>query len=372
MACSFRDAGDSQTTTSCTLAFFGNQVGKTKRAMNLLRKCAHFKSLAGLLLLLALGSPAQADTVRTQTISLHKGWNAVFLQVTPAVLDPAVVFSNTPVAIAAIHLPMETPVEFIQNPATIQWKKDGWGVWYAPNRPDGFLSSLHAMNGNRAYLLYSSQEFTWQVTGTVTLEPTRWKSSSFNLVGFGVSSQSPPTFDKFFAGSAAHHPYQIYRLVDGLWTQVSDPIRTTMRSGEACWIYCKGGSDYQGPLRVKLAAGQGVSFTDAGESGLSLANESNDPLGVQVQTVANDAGLPLAYLVRGVTQARIDQIAFDLPQTYQLPSLDPGQTTGFWLKLRRDQMTNPTQATLLKISADVGVETWIPVTGTRADLSAAP
>ncbi|MDB6112524.1 MAG: hypothetical protein JWR69_4274, partial [Pedosphaera sp.] len=363
---------DIRTTNFSTLNFSVIRLGKTKRAMNLLRKCPPFKSLAGLFIIIALGSAAHADTVRTQTISLHKGWNAVFLQVTPAILDPAVVFSNTPVAIAAIHLPMETPVEFIQNPGAIQWKKDGWGVWYSPNRPDGFLSSLHAMNGNRSYLLYASQDYTWQVTGAVTFEPTRWKSSSFNLVGFGVSSQSPPTFDKFFAGSTAHQPYRIYRLMDGLWTQVSDPIRTTMRSGEACWIYCKGGSDYQGPLRVKLSAGQGVSFTDAGETGLAIANESNDPLGVQVQTVSNDAGLPLAYLIRGITQARIDQIAFDLPQTYQLPSLDPGQSTGFWLKLRREQMTNPTQATLLKISADVGVETWIPVTGTRTDLPATP
>jgi hypothetical protein len=340
--------------------------------MNLLRLCPSFKSLAVLFIIIALGSPAHADTVRTQTISLHKGWNAVFLQVTPAVLDPSVVFSNTPVAIAAIRLPTQTSVEFIQNPTTINWKKDGWGVWYAPSRPDAFLSSLHAINGNRAYLLFSLQDYTWQVTGSVVFEATRWKSSSFNLVGFGVSSQSPPTFDKFFAGSAAHHPYRIYRLTDGLWTQVSDPIRTTMRSGEACWIYCKGGSDYQGPLRVKLSAGQGVTFNDSGESGLSLANESSDPMGLNVTTISADAGVPLAYINRGITQARIDEVAFDLPPTYPLPSLDPGQNTGFWLKLRREKMTTASQTTLLKISTDAGVETWIPVTGTRTDLPVAP
>jgi hypothetical protein len=58
--------------------------------------------------------------------------------------------------------------------------------------------------------------------------------------------------------------------------------------------------------------------------------------------------------------------------TYQLPALEAGQSTGLFLRLRRDQMTSATQSELLKISTDSGVQTWIPITGSRGDLSPAP
>src|SRR5437870_1051673 len=78
-----------------------------------------------------------AGNTRTQTLALHKGWNSVFLQVTPTNTEPASVFTNLPVTIAATFFAVDRKVEFIQNPGSIPWSKDGWGVWYGANRPDG-------------------------------------------------------------------------------------------------------------------------------------------------------------------------------------------------------------------------------------------
>src|SRR5690349_4479206 len=86
---------------------------------------------------------------RTQTIAIHRGWNAIFLQVTPSNTDPAVVFANTPASIVASYFAVQKPVEFVQNPSSIVWNQQGWAVWYGPGRADGFLSSLRAIYGNR-------------------------------------------------------------------------------------------------------------------------------------------------------------------------------------------------------------------------------
>lgn len=308
-------------------------------------------------------SSVQASTLRTQVVSLHKGWNAVFLQVTPTNSDPAAVFANTPVSQVAIYFDINSSVQFIQNPGGISWKKDGWAVWYAPNRSDAFLSNLYSINGNKSYLIYSDQDYSAAIIGNVTFEVPKWKPNSFNFTGFSVSGQSPPTFDKYFAGSAAHHPYRIYRLVNDQWTLVANPSTTSMRAGEACWVYCSGASDYQGPLAIKLTSGQGITFNGTGQTAITLANSTPDPLNIQVDTMANDIGVPLGYVVRGITTGGIVNATFDLPAHYSPPALEAGQSSGLWLKLRQEKMTATTQSTLLKISSDSGAEIWVPVTG---------
>jgi hypothetical protein len=315
---------------------------------------------------------AQANTSRTQTIALHKGWNAVQLQVTPADTVLQSVFSGTPITIVATYFGALSSAQFIQDPSANAWKKEGWGVWYAPGRPDAFLSTLNGLAGNRAYLIFAKQDYTWNVTGEVSFPKVQWKSDSFNLVGFCLDPVSPPTFAKFFSGSTAHQPGRIYRLVNDQWVLVSSPAQTTMKSGEAYWIYCAGASDYQGPLLASTPSGRLSLSGSPAEVVLGLSNQGSDPVNITVQTVAGDGGLPLSYAIRGVTTAKISDLIFDLPANYSLPTLESGSTTGLYLRLKRDQMTSATQSALLKISTDSGVQMWVPITGTRDDLSSTP
>lgn len=325
-----------------------------------------WKIISFVVLVFITVTAARASGIRTQNISLHKGWNAIFLEVSPTNASPAAVFASTPVSIAGVYFGGDTSVQYIQNPGNISWKRDGWAVWYAPSRQDDFLSTLFAIQGNRGYLIYAESDFMWTVTGTVALGTVKWKPDSFNYGGFGVNAAAAPTFGRYFAGSTAHQPGKIYRLVNDQWTLVANPATEQMRAGESCWVYCKGASDYQGPLSVKVATGDSVLFGSSAESPVTLENRTGDPLTVKVETVAQDSGLPLAYVVRGISTNALNAATFDLPALHTLPALEAKQVSYLWLKLRREKMSNATQTALLKISTDSGAEVWLPVTGTVA------
>jgi len=224
---------------------------------------------------------------------------------------------------------------------------------------------------SRGFERKAQQDFILAVRGEVAFEPVRWKNDSFNFLGFGLDAQSPPTFAKFFSGSTAHQPNRVYRLVNDQWMLVTSPGGTRMRSGEAYWVFCKGGSDFQGPLTVQISGVDRLAFGGLGESSVLFVNRSTDPFSLKVETHSGVLGLPLSYIVRGITDGRMADHYLDFTALHQLPSLEPSQKSGLWLKLRRERMTRAEQGTLLRISTDAGVELWIPVTGTRSDLTAA-
>lgn len=328
--------------------------------------------LVGLLAVIGFVPVAAADALQSQTINLHKGWNAVFLQVEPTNARLADCFGGTPVTMVASYVGDGLTVQYVQNPTTNTIsQQNGWLVWYAPTRPDAFLTRLFNLTGNKAYLVYSKSDYVWLVSGTVTLATVRWKPNSFNLVGFGVDELSPPTFDQFFAGSDAHHPYRIYRLVNERWVLVDSAPATQMRSGEACWIYCKGSSDYQGPLYAKIQNGKTVTLNGPSPAGVLLANNSKNPLSVRVEKVGGNPGVPLGFVLRAVTESNVVAATFDLPDVYNMPAFDPGESRGFWLALHPERMTADAQSTLLKITTDIGTQCWLPVEGHRSDVTPA-
>jgi hypothetical protein len=301
---------------------------------------------------------------------LHKGWNAVYLQVDPTNSKPNECFQGTPVSVVASYVGNGSAVQYVQNPTTNSvTKNNGWSAWYAPGRPDAFLTQLFNLNANNAYLIFSQSDYVWSVTGTAVLSAVKWKPNSFNLAGFSLDRLSPPTFSQFFSGSAAHQPYRIYRLVNDQWTLVDSASTTQMRSGEACWIYCNGGSDYQGPLEVKAPNGQQAYITGVNPAGILLANKTVNPLSVKVENATSSEVLPLAFVLRAVTDSNVVSASFDLPATYNMPVFEAKESRGFWLTVRPEKMATATETTLLKITTDIGTQCWLPVTGNRSGLN---
>ncbi|MEI7729601.1 MAG: hypothetical protein WCO56_08505 [Verrucomicrobiota bacterium] len=313
----------------------------------------------------------QADSIRTQTIALQKGWNAVYLQVQPTNVAPAQVFGALPVSIVAAYFNTGSSVKFLSSPTNTAWKKEGWGVWYAPTRKDAFLSSLFSINGNRAYLIYANQACIWTVTGNVLFEPMTWRSDSYNLTGFTLDATSPPTYQKFFSGSKAHQPLKIFRLLNDRWVQ-ADPIFTPMKDGEAFWVYCTGGSQYQGPLGIQVLMNGALDFgLSTSKLDLTLLNDSPTPLGISVINNGNSP-LPLAYVLQKVMTGSIVQMNIDLPPQFDMPTQDPYSSTALRLTLKRENMTVARQVSLLKVVSDYGTVFWLPVAGSRPDLPATP
>ena len=327
------------------------------------------KYMKGLIALIFFASlVARADLVRTQVVNLHRGWNAVFLQVDPTNPKPSDCFQGTPVTMAAAFTGADKSLQFGKNRSVGNLvSQNGWDIWYAANRADAFLTSFFQFNGGKAYLIRADSDFTWTVTGNVVPVTVKWQPNAFTLAGFCLDDVSPPTFDQFFAGSAAHHPYQFYHLVNDAWVKVDTAQTTQMHSGEAYWIYCNGSSDYQGPLAVSAPNPNSFSVNGTTPSGILLQNNSPHPLIVQAQNLAGSDRLPLAYQLRAVTDTNVVTTTLDLPATYAMPSFDASEKRGLWLTVRPERMTSAAQTGLLKITTDLGTQLWLPVTANRSE-----
>lgn len=326
---------------------------------------------AGLIPTLSQAQDESPGHQRTQEIALTKGWNAVYLEVEPADAAPAVVFTGVPVDKVATLFKNPGNQQFVTDPEINLTKAQGWGVWYAADLPEAFLKSLDAINGNRAYLVHAKSDCQWRATGRVTGAAVSWQPDAFNFTGASVAAVGAPTFAQYFAGSTALKNQAIYRMVNGRWKQVAQPSAESMRSGEAFWIFCKGASDYQGPLSIQ-ATSQGLQLGQ-GPADLTLRNEAPHPLTPTIEHVAGDAApLPLSILVKtyGDPQAPVKSVAANKPAAawqQPMPPLEVGGAIALPFECRSSELLRPVQGSLLKITTDLGTETWVPVTGRRGD-----
>lgn len=334
-------------------------------------------SVAAMIVSAAISRVSAAEEIvghsRTQEIALAKGWNAVFLEVEPPDASPAKVFEALPVDKVATLFQAPATNQFVTDPGVDLFKGRGWGVWYASSLPEAFLKSLDAINGNRAYLVHATQNCQWRAKGRVVMESRRWQADGYNFTGFPIRAVGGPTFAQFFAGSAAHRDQPIYRLANGRWKKVLQASAETMRSGEAFWIFCKGPSDYEGPLKVETASREGL-LLGRGASEVVLRNECPHPLAPSLHHVPADGpAVPLSILVRayGSPSAPVTPVATRMPSgswEQAMPPLEVKASIAVPFESRAAEMTRPRQGSLLKISTDLGTETWIPVSGFRDDL----
>ena len=312
---------------------------------------------------------------RTQVIELNKGWNAVYLEVAPLDASPAKVFASLPVDMAAVFFAGNTVSEqYITNPGINLSKAKGWGMWYSKDRAESFLSTLGGIYGQQAYLVHAKSAVRWNLTGNVNPSNVRWRPNAYNLVGFGVRTQGAPSFGEYFADSEAHKQQPIYRLVNDTWKKVTQPDAEAMRSGEAFWIYCKNGSTYQGPMGVELPLEQGVTLAGRSSS-FTLRNQSSHPITATLERVSvGSAELPVSILLTayGDPANPVKTVAVEKPAspwTQDLPTLEKGAAIAVPLKARSLEMTQSRQVGLLKITTDMGTETWVPMYGSRPDLN---
>jgi hypothetical protein len=313
--------------------------------------------------------------LRTQTIQLHRGWNAVFLEVYPGETKPSALFAQTPVDIVAAFFAPGSSAQFMTQPGADLFSQAGWGVWYAENRPDAFLKTLYSIYGQQGYLIHAKSDSTWTVTGAVVPAQTKWQANAYNFVGFSMHPTAAPTFAQFFSGAAALRHNKIYRLVNDMWRRVSDASAETMRPGEAFWIYCDGATTYQGPLRVETKTRTGLVL-GKDEDNLTLWNDTPNPLQPTVEhVVAEGSSVPLSLVVQvtSATNTLTKSVSVAQPAggwTQPLPPLEAGAACKMPLEARTQDMSANIQGSLLKITTDLGTVQWLPVFCLRQDLEA--
>ena len=325
--------------------------------------------LAGVMTLAVCDAWAQT---RPQTVALEKGWNAVWLEVQPTNASVTAFFAGMPVDIVAAYTLPVSEAQFVKNTAVNVQTLAGWNVWYAPYRADAPLTRLDMLAVNTGYLIHALDAVTLTFSGEVVAERIRWTPNSYNLVGFPVAARGGPTFSEFFQGPAAHNHNKIYRLVNGGWRQVLNPANETLRSGEAFWVYCDGASDFQGPLSVKASSTLGLVLGDATKGSIEFRNASAHPLAFSLEQVpeAGKAALPLASVIMmpsSNTIAMVD-MPIDFPDgtwVQDFPAFDAGKGMTLPVMLRVGDVKPGTYSGLLKITTDLGTETWLPVRANR-------
>ncbi len=330
--------------------------------------------LCGLFLGCLFGTPrAFAQGVRTQTIHLTSGWNAVYMEVDPSPAAPAALFAEHPVDMVAAYAAPGSDAQFVRDPRADLLRAYGWAVWYAPVRADAFLTTLYGIHGARGYLVHATTNATLTVAGTAPPERLSWTPDAFNFVGFAVLEQGAPTFAQFFAGSPAHAHNRIYRLVGGSWRQVLDPAAAVMNAGEAFWIYCDGRSDYRGPLDARASSVQGLILAEGGRAEIVVRNRTGHPVAFAIEHVVDpQRPIPLSSPVESLDEAAgggLQELYVHLAAEgwrQQFPPLEAGKALRFPLALRAREMEPGTRESLLKVVSDMGTIDWIPLTATRA------
>jgi hypothetical protein len=299
---------------------------------------------------LSLHLSAQAQWTQ-QTIHLHPGWNAVFFEVEPQSRDCDTVFRTIPVESVWAWNRRFTSVQFVQDPNTLLPDQPEWLAHFPPLSPHAFLTSLFILQGGRAYLvkLGGTQSVDLVISGRPKIRQIAWMSDSFNYVGFHVDTQSLPTFADFFAPSSAHAGQAIYRLgATGQWQKITAPTTQKMRRGEAYWVYCKGQSQYQGPLSVTFDAGDGLDYArilaeqtlritnaSASQRTITLRENPSGPVPADLSLPVLAGDVPLSRYEFDVANQRIGWYPLSGPLSLTVPA---GGELAVRLAVRRPDM----------------------------------
>lgn len=317
---------------------------------------------------------AMAEQV-TQSFTMSPGWNAIFLEVEPVTTDPAAVFGNMVDAatqqdrsgdLLSVWMwnPNTGTVEFIVDPDQLVPNQPEF-LAYLPNNP--ILTNLHGIHGNTAYLINISGAS--DVVLTVTGEPKNpmvdWKANSFNFTGFHLTAGQEPLFADFFSTSPAHVGQEIYVLdnVTGNWLQVTNPA-VQMKQGEGFWVYCKGYSEFGGPLTVQLEQADGLHYGKRlTEQDVSLFNNSATPKTVSLSASALQSNL--YYWVFKPADDLAGWVPLPTPLDLTIPA---GESQRLRLGVKRVGLTaDTTYLANLSITDNSGMTLLIPVSVTGID-----
>lgn len=206
-----------------------------------------------------------------QVVVLKPGWNSLFLQVQPEKNDIPTVFQGVPFTSIWRWSDPRTGPQFISDQTEANLDVARWQIHLPMDRTESFQNNLAAVFRHESYLIHLSgtQEVTLTVRGRPGYQRPRWAVDGYTLSGLPIDPEWPGgglSVESFFAPSAAHfdaaegQPRGVYSLrTDGSWMRLA--ATDTVKSGEAYWIYTKGGSDYLAPIEAALPGSSEITYT---------------------------------------------------------------------------------------------------------------
>ena len=319
---------------------------------------------------------------KTQTLKLHSGWNAVFLEVQPLPADCETVFSGLPVESVWAWNRRFKSIQFVQSPDTMFPGQPEWLTWFPKDHPKEFLNNLFNIYGG-AYLIKlndDASEVTLSIKGKVQNNKTTWYPNSFNLVGFHVDGNNPPTFKNFMDASGAHSGQPIYTMnADGEWELITDTASAKMENGKAYWIKCKGVSDFSGPVEASFMGSSSVEFDkDIVQADITIVNKSKNTDTFTIKFINSEPAPDSEKPVAGVIPISYWRSDFDkqLFSWEKMPdhltkTLPPGRKWFQRFIVRRNDMPGSAKPdalfqNILEIKNSSGGSVRMPVTAKKA------
>jgi hypothetical protein len=288
-------------------------------------------------LLLGMSKTPTHAQWQQQSIALRPGWNAVFLEVQPAVEDCDAVFTGMPIdSVWDFNRVVDLP-QFVQDPTTLVPGAPGWLTWFPPNHPLAGQGSLFTLRDGRPYLVKvatNAAPFTWTIVGRPSLRPSSWAAGGMNLAGFHVGSIGP-SFQTLFAGEAGLVSQPVYSLdAAGVWRRILDLANTRVRANESYWIRCTAPAQRSGTILVDPGSRQGMEFASGQtEQLLRIRNTSAGARTITLRLLtsatpppgqAPSAGpVPLQYWRSDYAATNFEWAAF--PPTLAYTALPSGQ-----------------------------------------------
>lgn len=315
------------------------------------------------LLFFGASSLVSATNTVTRSYPLRAGWNALYLEVTPAQDAIGTALAGLPVESVWRHQTRLTAADFLQDTNEPVWNRDEWLVYVPTHRIESLANTLFRWQGGHAYLLKLSADATLTVTGVPFFGRLPWKPQAYNLRGLPVDGGAPPTFRDFFKFSPAHYSASrgalqpILRLTStGQWQSVA--ANDLVEAGAAYWIFTEGASDYFAPLNVATDDREGLRYgTGLTELPLRLANLSGSPVSVTLRELDRPDPPRLVFAQEDPTNGR--QWA-TLP-VMQVETLAPLEARRVWLGLQRQHLTASTYHSLIEVRDNAGTLVLVPV-----------
>ncbi|HKJ90260.1 MAG TPA: hypothetical protein VJ960_03950, partial [Oceanipulchritudo sp.] len=352
----------------------------------------------------SLATPVLASWDVVQEVSLPAGWSAIWLEVNPGgaeTVSPEDLFTDPAITqVAALDGAVGTG-QFTENLEGSGLNDEAWRIWR--RNPLVSPNTLTRIEGNRAYLVRNDGDspLSLTVSGEVRFFHPGWIPDAYNLVGFGLDPEDPPTFEQFFGPAEDTHPVdRIFRLLpDGDWAPVQPG--ESMQAGSAYWVYANGPSSFMGPLSVAfpqstpglLDFGPGIRF-------YSIENPENSvdqiPVNLRALTFANRTPSPISPVLEKHSPAgsvlendlRIFRLrpqaeslgwafmggigtAFPLVAEDEAP-LSPGETRSLSLAAHRNwEDGGQVRRNLYRLQSGLGTHLWLPVQANNPSISLA-
>ena len=289
-----------------------------------------------------------------QTFELRPGWNAIHVELEPTENRIETVFAGIPVKSVWRWIPNKLGQDFIQDPAEGLLSLDGWFGYFPEPRPEAFLTNLFTLTANTAYLVYldDNQSRSITISGQPVFSVINWRSNNFTLTGLPVSPGQELSFADYFSLSQQHSNQPIYKLnSSGFWEQITNLNTTTIKSGEAYWIYTDGRSSYSGLIDIKLQQGERLEYrTMFTELDFMLSNTSDVTNFVRIERVGG-VSMPMKYL--NIDPETGEEAWPDLPNN-RILELQPGEDIVVTLAVDREKFTEERMEQIFSISNEQG------------------